>query len=170
MFLTGIVAVTIGSCNIGVVPSALAASLQPQSGISFLAGSWTCINSHGIPTGRSVFQHQNDGKTIVETNTNIDGSRTTSTYAWDEKGKSWHNVWLSSQGWVSHKKVTVSKSKVVMVGTTYFPDGDKVSERETLELAKPGILNHTVHQSFDGKTWREIYAGTLNRNPSATDS
>lgn len=138
--------------------------------LDFLVGRWHFMTSGGTLAGVSVIRKMNKGFAVIDEWSSLDGSRASSTYSLDGKSGRWAQDWSNTSGWSSRREVKPISKGVELLGTTRYPDGTSLIERERITQVDPDTLRQLIHQSLDGgKSWIEVSDGLLVRVQPGSD-
>ena len=130
--------------------------------LAFWLGEWVYKMKDGSTGGHSLVNREKRGFTIVEKWTSADGSTARSVYTYDKVEHRWIHTWTSSTGEFSRRTVRGVTDGVELLGTTTYPDGTQILEKENLRRKPDGTIEQTIAQSIDrGETWIQVSQGTF---------
>ena len=130
----------------------------------FWLGSWTVTSAAGATLGRNRIERVSSGCAVLESWTDARGVDGHSINFYDPESRSWHQVWMGSNGSPLRLEGHSDRpGRMVLSGTRATPQG-LVHNRITWTLQDDGAVEQVWQTSTDGgATWQTGFQGFYRR-------
>lgn len=132
----------------------------------FWVGDWDVRTPDGKPAGSNRIERILNGCALRETWKGASGTNGTSVNSWDSGTRRWHQTWVDDGGLLLNLEGGLRAGRMVLVGETVSPTGDRALQRITWSSLSGGRVRQLWEQSADaGKTWMIAFEGIYSPKP-----
>ena len=132
----------------------------------FWVGDWDVHTPDGKTAGVNRIERILNGCALRETWKGARGSNGTSLNSWDPGTRRWHQTWVDDDGLVLNLEGGLRAGKMVLLGETVSPTGDRALQRITWSSIAGGRVRQLWEKSGDGgKTWEIAFEGIYSPRP-----